>query len=85
MTIDADESVNALVSVGLDEGREDGQWSAWLEYLFGEQVSASPTGRPLQPGALEVGSARYSEPVRRAVAPRAALAAAEEALSAAAK
>jgi len=49
---------------GLDEGKKDGAWSAWVGYIFGSQPAVDGRLQRPVPAALSVRSACFSEAVR---------------------
>jgi CRISPR-associated protein Csx10 len=64
-----------LVAHGLDDGNEAGQWSDWVDYLFGDQPAlqnTAPDHAP-QPAALSIRPGRFPERFYEALKSRTAL------------
>ena len=52
------------VAFGLDEGKKNGAWSAWVDYVFGSQPAVDGRLQRPVPAALSVRSACFSEAIR---------------------
>lgn len=55
-----------LVTFGLDDGQENGNWQQWVDYLFGEQpaLSQGVIETAPRPAALSIRPGYFSEPLR---------------------
>jgi CRISPR-associated protein Csx10 len=57
-----------LLAFGLDDGKENGTWQKWVDYLFGEQPALAEGGEAIEtspiPAALSIRPAYFSQPLR---------------------